>query len=156
MGDHHHRHALVGERAHDLEHLPDKLRIEGAGRLIEQHHVRVHTQGAGDGNTLLLASGQANRMFFHLVAQPHPGEGLFGYLVGLVLGSSQHRALGDSEVAAHSEMRKEVELLKHHSDTGADAVHLCVGVGDIDAFDEHFALRGMFQEVDTAQQGRLT
>jgi twitching motility protein PilT len=39
VGDHHHRHALLGEVAHDGEHLADQLGVEGGGGLVEQHHV---------------------------------------------------------------------------------------------------------------------
>src|SRR6059036_1925420 len=35
--DTHHRHAVPGERGHDVEHLVDHLRVERGGRLVEQH-----------------------------------------------------------------------------------------------------------------------
>ena len=34
------------------------MRVEVAGRLVGQHQRRVHGQGAGDGDALLLAAGQ--------------------------------------------------------------------------------------------------
>jgi hypothetical protein len=40
VGDHHHRHALVGEvAASRLEDLAHQLRVERRGGLVEQHHV---------------------------------------------------------------------------------------------------------------------
>src|SRR6266545_5794503 len=56
VGDHHHGHALAGEALHDAQHLPDQLRVEGGGRLVEEHELGVHGQGAGDRHPLLLAA----------------------------------------------------------------------------------------------------
>src|SRR5690349_15975664 len=36
VSDHHHGHAFLGERDHDVEHLVDHLRVEGGGRLVDQ------------------------------------------------------------------------------------------------------------------------
>ncbi len=58
VGDDHHRHALRGEVLHDAEHVADELGVEGAGRLVEQHHLGVHRQRPGDGDPLLLAAGE--------------------------------------------------------------------------------------------------
>lgn len=44
VGDNQHRHAFVGKSPHHIKHLADQFRVEGAGRLVEQHHVGVHTQ----------------------------------------------------------------------------------------------------------------
>src|SRR5262245_41116922 len=37
VADHDHRHAALAQGAHDLEHRAHQLRIERAGRLVEQH-----------------------------------------------------------------------------------------------------------------------
>src|SRR5258708_38345850 len=42
VGDHHHGHALVGQRLHHRQHLADGLGIERRGRLVEQHDVGLH------------------------------------------------------------------------------------------------------------------
>ena len=39
-----------------VEHLGDQFGVERAGRLVEQHRLRVHRQRAGDGGALLLAA----------------------------------------------------------------------------------------------------
>src|SRR4249919_1577609 len=39
VGDHDHRHPLPRELAHDVEHLLDELRVEGACHFVEQHHL---------------------------------------------------------------------------------------------------------------------
>ena len=51
--DDHHRHPRLGELAHHGEHLADELGIERRGRLVEQHHLRVEAERAGDRDPLL-------------------------------------------------------------------------------------------------------
>ena len=58
VGDDHHRHALLGELTHHLQHLADQLRVERRRDLVEQHHLGLHGERAGDGDPLLLAAGE--------------------------------------------------------------------------------------------------
>ena len=51
------------------EHLADELGVEGRGGLVEEHQLRVHRQGPGDGDPLLLAAGELGRVGVRLVAQ---------------------------------------------------------------------------------------
>src|SRR5262245_56420175 len=55
VGDAEHGHALAGELDHDVQYLLDHLRIEGGGRLVEQHDLGPHAERAGDRHALLLA-----------------------------------------------------------------------------------------------------
>ena len=48
----------LGQVLHDGEHLADHFGVQGRGRLVEEQHLRVHGQGAGDGHALLLAAGE--------------------------------------------------------------------------------------------------
>ena len=48
----------AGEVAHDGEHLADEFGIERRGRLVEEHQLRPHGEGAGDRDALLLAAGE--------------------------------------------------------------------------------------------------
>jgi hypothetical protein len=61
VGNDDHGHPLVGEPLHDRKHLADGLRIEGGGRLVEQHDIGLHGEGPGDGNPLLLTPRQLGR-----------------------------------------------------------------------------------------------
>ena len=60
--------------------------VDGAERLVHQHHRRVRRQGPGHADALLLASrelcGVAVR---HRLVEAHPGEQLGGLLAGLLL-----------------------------------------------------------------------
>ena len=66
-----HGRALVGQVLHHPEDLADELRVEGAGRLVEQQHPRLHGQRAGDGDPLLLAAREPRRVLVPLVEQVH-------------------------------------------------------------------------------------
>src|SRR6478735_4259627 len=72
VGHHDHRHALPGQGRHDVEHLVDHLRVERAGRLVEQHHLRSHGQRPGDRHPLLLPTGQLRRQLVLLLGNAHP------------------------------------------------------------------------------------
>ena len=63
-----------GEFPDHVEHLFDQLRVEGAGHLVEEHHVRVHRQGPGDRDPLLLAAGESFRVLVELVGEADPFE----------------------------------------------------------------------------------
>jgi hypothetical protein len=87
--DHHHRHPVAGEGLHHLKDLPDQLRVERRGWLVEEHHVGIHAQGACDRDPLLLSAGEPYRVLTCLVGdadtfqhppcesqiQPHTPEG---------------------------------------------------------------------------------
>src|SRR6266404_6863396 len=61
VADHDHGHAAFAQGAHDLEHRAYQLRIERAGRLVEQHHPGLQRDGARDGHPLLLAARELAR-----------------------------------------------------------------------------------------------
>ena len=50
------------EQAQERCHFACEARIEGRGRLVEQHDVGLHGEGARNGHALLLASGEASRV----------------------------------------------------------------------------------------------
>src|SRR5207249_9023931 len=61
VADDEHGHAAFAQRAHDLEHRAHELRIERAGRLVEQHDAGLERNRAGDGDPLLLAARELAR-----------------------------------------------------------------------------------------------
>ena len=84
MRDDEHRHPVPGEVAHHDQHLADELRVERGGDLVEEHHVRLHHQRAGDRDPLLLAAGELVRMLRRLLGEPDPREQLARALLRLV------------------------------------------------------------------------
>ena len=57
---------LQGEVLHHGEDLPDQLGVERGGRLVEEHDLGLHGQGARDGDPLLLAAGELDRVLVPL------------------------------------------------------------------------------------------
>ena len=115
--DDEHRHPVVGEVAHDDQHLADELGVERGGDLVEEHHVRLHHQRAGDRDALLLAARELVRM---LVA-PSPSSPTRASSSRARASASRAGQLADPprrerEVVDHLQVREEVELLEDHPD----------------------------------------
>src|SRR5207344_31960 len=56
------------------ENLRDVLRVEGGGRLIEEHDPRLHRERPGDSHTLKLSPGQFGRIRRLLASQRNARE----------------------------------------------------------------------------------
>ena len=69
MGNKRHGDPGVGQALDYLQNLFYHLRIQCAGRLIEQHNLRLHGQRPRDGYTLLLSSGKLARIHVCLLGQ---------------------------------------------------------------------------------------
>src|SRR4051812_7820106 len=63
------RHAVPRELLDDGEDLADQLGVQRRGRLVEEDDVGLQGQGAGDGDPLLLSSGELSRIGTGLVCQ---------------------------------------------------------------------------------------
>src|SRR6478735_3102825 len=86
VGDDDHRHALLGEAHHDVEHLVDHLGVEGRGRLVEEHHLGTHGERARDGHALLLTARQLGRVLVRLRRDADPFQERIGLFAGVGLG----------------------------------------------------------------------
>ena len=60
--DNDHRHPFGHQLFHDGEHLGGQLRVERGGGLVEEKHVRLHHQCAGNRHPLLLSAGERPRI----------------------------------------------------------------------------------------------
>ena len=119
MGDDQHRHPVVSQGAHDAQHLADQLRVQSGGRLVEEHQLRAHRQGAGDSHALLLTTGELHRVRVALIGQPDLFQQVHRVAGGglLVFAVDQHRGLDD--VLEHRAVGEEVEVLEDHPDAAA-------------------------------------
>ena len=167
MGHHDHRHLLAGELFHDREHLGGELRIESGGRLVKEQDVRVHHQRPGNGDALLLAAGKRVRVIVFLVGKADFGKAFACAFNDLRLALARCVVLAfDSEWCAdqilqHRHVREEVEVLKHHSHSGADGRRLLFA--DIDAvlhqrraFNYDIAAVGALEIDKAAQHGAFS
>jgi hypothetical protein len=68
------RHALLGERLDDREHLADEFGIERRRDLVAQQHRRLHGQRTRDGHALLLPPGELVGPRIELVRQTDAGQ----------------------------------------------------------------------------------
>src|SRR5690349_2230518 len=81
VGDHDHGHALLGELDHHIQDLVDHFGVQRRGGFVEQHDLGLHGQGAGNGDALLLATGQLRGQLRSLVADAHAFKQRHGVLV---------------------------------------------------------------------------
>src|ERR671914_1129784 len=116
VGHHDHRHAVPGQLAHHVEDLADHLRVERRRRLVEQHQLRLHRQGASDRHTLLLAAGQVGRVVVRLFRNPHPLQQPARPLPGLLAADVLRLDRPEHDVVEHRHVREQVELLEDHPD----------------------------------------
>ncbi len=80
-----HRHALLGQADHDLEHLVNHLGVKGARGLVKKHGLGLHGKRAGDGYALLLAARELCGHLIGLLGNAHAAQQVHGALAGLVL-----------------------------------------------------------------------
>src|SRR6266508_2797920 len=155
MGDHQHGHALMGEVAHDVEHLADHLGVEGAGGLIEQHDLRIHRQGAGDRDALLLAAGEPDRVLIGLLGDADLlQEGLrFLSRGGLRHAADLHRRQHD--VLGRGEVGEQVERLEDHPHVAPKAVHVDAPIVDRHTVDDELAAVDRLELVDRSDHRAL-
>ena len=93
-----HGHTVARQVAHDAQNVADQLGVECRGGLVKEHDVRVHRQGASNGNTLLLA---ARKLTWHKVdafGKTDLGQLLDGNPLGLFLAALEHLLLREHNV----------------------------------------------------------
>src|SRR5215471_7028298 len=76
-------------------------------------------------------------------------------LLRLLLRHALHVNWRQGAIFQHSQVRKQVELLKYHSDFTPDGVNTPDVVGERHSVDNDLAALEILNPVDTAQQGRL-
>ncbi len=111
----HHRFALFGQLLHDAQHFANEFRIQRGGRFVEQQHLGLHRQRAGDRDTLLLTAGEMHRVF-HLLAfvDTHFRQVFHRALAGFMLAQAQHLNRCFHHVLQHRHVAPEVKVLEYH------------------------------------------
>ncbi|CDX20985.1 6-pyruvoyl-tetrahydropterin synthase [Mesorhizobium plurifarium] len=155
MSDAEHRHALLGERNHRIEHFLDHLRIESRSRFIEQHYTWLHAQRPRDRHALLLTARELARILMRLIRYPDLLEEMHGYLSGLPFWYLADPDRGEGAVLEDSQVWKEIEVLEHHPDFATDFLDLFEVVGQLNAVDDDLARLMVLEPVDAADHGRF-
>ncbi len=120
MADDHHRLAAPRELRDHLHHFPRHRRVEGARRLVEEHHPRAHRQRPGDCDPLLLPTGERHRPGRLEPLHADPRQQRRRKIGGVGPRPSEHDPRREHDVLEHREVRKQVELLEHHADVPAE------------------------------------
>ena len=87
------------------------------------------------------------------VGDPHPGEIAHGELFSLFTRKLAHPDRRQSQILKHRQMRKQVELLKHHADFAANELDILEVRRQFHAFDQDLAVLVLLQPVDAADRG---
>ena len=115
MGDYQHGGSLLCQGLHDIENFSDHLRVEGGGRFIKQQYLRLHSQGAGDSNPLLLPAAELVRLGIDVAGHAHLVQVEQCRLIGFLLRLLQDLDLADHAVADHRMVVEEIEGLEDHT-----------------------------------------
>src|SRR3984893_1952043 len=70
--------------------------------------------------------------------------------------SAQHLLLRQAKVLDDLQMRKQLEMLEHHADAGAQLRQVGPGIIDLDAVEDDFAALERLQRVDAFDQRRFS
>ena len=119
MGDHQYGFTTGSQPDQQVEDLFCCVRIQVAGRLIGNDDLRVVSQGASNGCTLLLPAGElAGELVseFFNPDQPEQGHGALVALSRCELVAKIHR---QTDIFQHSQSRQQLEELENDAQVGA-------------------------------------
>ena len=136
-------------RSHSRSSRAD-LGVERAERLVEQQHLRLDRERAGERHALALAAGELVRVALVVAGEPDDAEQLVDALAHALL-----RLLADlqpeRDVLAHGHVLERGVVLEHE----ADPAPLRRDVGRVGAVDLDLAAVGLLEPGDDPQQRRL-
>ena len=131
MGHDAHGHAFGRQGADEVAHEGRELGVEGAGGLVEVDDLRVHAEGAGDGDALLLAAGELVGDLGGVLLEAQAAQELHGLLLDLGLGAPLHDHRGVGDVLEHGVVREQVVVLEDEAKAHAGLAHGGLAVGGL-------------------------
>ena len=154
MGDYDHGDALGIEFFEQAYHFFAGRAVEVACRFVGQQYGRLHYGGAGDGNTLALATGKLVRAMGGAAFQPVFAQRLGDAVVALAGGNpGQHHRQCD--VFCGSQARYQVKALEYKADALAAHAGLLIRIegGDVAAFQPISAAIRPVQQAQQVEHG---
>ncbi len=121
------RAARSGELLEQLRDRPGPGRVELGGRLVEDQHGRAHRHDARDGDPLLLAAGQRERLAVREVADRQALEGRVDPRVHLVARDAEVLE-PERELLADRQLRRR-QLVGRRREDDPDPAEQCAGGG---------------------------
>ena len=116
VGDEHGRHVhLVVQPAQPVPQVGAHLGVEGAERLVEQQHLRVDGERAGERHPLPLAAGELGRVAVLEAVQADDLEQLVDLARDLGLGALADRQ-AEGDVVAHRHVLERGVVLEDEAD----------------------------------------
>ena len=156
VGDDHHGHALQCQALHNFQHLAHHFGVEGGGRLVKEHHFRLHAQSADDGHTLLLSAGELVGVGLGTVGKAHSLQKLHGLGFRLLTGHFVEHEGCAGQIVQHGHVGEQIELLEHHAHLLPMQIQVGVLIGQVSAVKNNIAGRGGLQHIQAAQEGGFT
>ena len=138
------------DRHHRVLQVRARERVERAERLVEQQHLRLHRERAGEADALLHAAGDLRRPLVLGVRHLHEIEIVHGPGVplGARLRAGEHLVDREPDVVVDGEPRQQRMVLEHDRAVGAGLVDLAV-------LQQHAAGRRRHQAGDDVEQRGL-
>ena len=144
---------------HQLLDLGGADGVQRGARLVEEKHFRVHRQGAGDAQALLLAAGKSVGGFvqhvFHFVPEGGAMQAVLDAVSQLAAEAVDAQAVGD---IFKNGFRERIGALENHSDAAAQAAprpcQKYFAVEQHRPLDARVA-QGFLHAVESAQEGGL-
>ena len=155
MGHADHGHAVAGKVHHDIQHFAHHFRIQRRSGLVEEHELRLHGQGAGNGHALLLTAGKHGGVDVRLVADAHLLQQHQRSVLGLLAGHTAQFARGHGKVLQHGLVREQIELLEDHAQILTDLVDVVLRIVHINAVHGNKPAVDFLKPVDGTQQRGL-
>ena len=150
-----HRHPLATQLAHEVEHLTDELRVEGAGHLVEQEQPGLGRERTDDRHALLLTTRELVWVGSSPVSQPEALQQLQRSLVCVKTGHSVDPAGSQRDIGEHRQVREQVEGLEDDADPLPHPVDIDARVRDVLAVEQDLAVVDDLKNVGAPQQGGL-
>src|SRR5450759_178786 len=155
MCDDNHCHALVCKFDHHVEDLMDQLHVNGGRRLVEQHELRVHGKRTRYGHPLLLTATHLTRLVIGAMRQTDLRQKFHCLSLSRFASSLLDDDRTQSDVLKSGEVRKHVELLKHHADVFSQSANVTLAWLDELVVECYAAGRRGLYPVDAPHQRTL-
>ena len=116
VGDDHHGDVLGCQVFDDFQDFAGEFGVKGGGRLIKEQDVRVHAQGSGNGNSLLLSAGELVGVIVFFVGEAHFFQKLSCLGIDFFFVPLLDFDGGVNNIFNHGKMGKKVKVLEYQAD----------------------------------------